>query len=49
MVFSENDSGTVEVLAPWMDEPIQAKSFEEAYWAALALRSQPRKVIADAE
>ena len=48
MVFDVTPEKTVTVLAPWLSEPIEASTFEEAYWAALAARSEPARPLGEA-
>lgn len=52
MVFSqEKERGPVTVLAPWLEEPIVAPTFEEAFWAAKKARHVPPAIpgVGDAE
>ena len=39
IVERDEDTGEYSVLAPWLDEPVVAPTFEEAY--ELALRARP--------
>lgn len=45
MVFSTTPDNRCAVLAPWMDEPFEAATFEECYWEALRQRSAPRRAL----
>ncbi len=38
MSFEQKPCGTWTVCADWLDAPIEAASYQEAYWEALRLR-----------
>lgn len=42
MEFEHRDDGTWVALAEWLDEPVEAESFESAYWEALRRRAASR-------
>lgn len=38
MSFELTETGTWVVKADWLEEPVEAPSYQEAYWKAVALR-----------
>lgn len=41
MVVERTPDGGYSILAPWLDEPVTAPTFEEAYELALRARLRP--------
>lgn len=41
MLVERTEDGQYRILADWLDEPVTAKTFEEAYELALRARAKP--------